>query len=225
MELKKIKIESFKDPGCTQAVANGSILAFINPTDYTKVVNITYTPTKTINETQSTQVFSQYGEQSLSLGTIIVDGTGLMNNNATLNNKDVEAYVKKFQDVVSKYIGEKHSPPFLKVSWTGLSFICVCTKFEVKYTLFKPDGTPLRAEIKLDLKNTIDWDTKVKKAGNQSPDLTHIRTVKAGDTLPLMTYQIYGDSIYYMEIARINKLSHVNDIKPGDQLYFPPLKK
>jgi nucleoid-associated protein YgaU len=40
-----------------------------------------------------------------------------------------------------------------------------------------------------------------------------------------MSYQIYGDSSYYMEIARVNKLANINAIKPGDQLYFPPLKK
>jgi hypothetical protein len=225
MELKKIKIESFKDAKCQQAVAGGSIVAFINPTSYVKTINVAYEQPNTIGDPQTTQVFSKYGDQTLKLGKIIVDGTGLVNNNATVDNKDVEGYVQKFQDVTTKYIGETHAPPYLKVSWGNLSFICVCDQFTVTYTLFKPDGTALRAEIELSLKNTIDWDSKIKKAANQSPDLTHMRTVKAGDTLPLMTYQIYGSSSYYMEVARINRLSHINDIKPGDQLYFPPLKK
>lgn len=225
MELKKVKIESFKDAKCNTAVPDGSIEAFINPSEYTKSIKIQYSKQEVINDSQPTRVFSKFGDENLTLGKFIVDGTGLVNNNANVDNKDVDGYVKKFQDVVSKYIGEIHGPPFLKITWGNLSFICVCQDFSVKYTLFRPDGTALRAEITLSLINTTDFDTKIKEAEKQSPDLTHLRTVKAGDTLPLMTYQIYGDSSYYLDIARINKLNHINDIKPGDQLFFPPLKK
>ena len=225
MELSKVLIESFKDAGCTKPVPDGHIYAFINPTSYTKSIKIEYINQPVINDPSKTMVFSKFGDQSLELGAFIVDGTGLVNNNPYIANNNVDGYVQRFQDIVSEYIGEIHGPPFLKISWGNLSFVCICENFKVKYTLFNPDGTGLRAEITLSLLNTVDWNTKVKEAANSSPDLTHLRTVKAGDTLPLMTYQIYGDSAYYMDIARINKLSHINDIKPGDQLYFPPLKK
>jgi len=204
---------------------NGSIDAFINPKEYSKSIKIDYTKSTVIGDSQSTQVFSKFGDESLKLGEFIVDGTGLVFNNATVNNQDVDGYIKKFQDIVSKYNGEIHGPPYLKITWGQLSFLCVCQSFDVKYIMFKPDGTALRAEITLTLINTVDWTTKTQQASNESPDLTHLKTVKAGDTLPYMTYQIYGDSSYYLDIARINKLSHINDIKPGDQLYFPPLKK
>jgi hypothetical protein len=225
MELKKVKIESFKDAQCTKAMPDGSIDAFINPKEYSKSIKIEYTKTSVIGDSQPTRVFSKFGDENLKLGEFVVDGTGLVFNNTTVSNTDVDGYIQKFQDIVSKYNGETHGPPFLKITWGKLAFVCVCSAFDVKYLLFKPDGTALRAEITLTLINTVDWSTKVKEAGNQSPDLTHLRTVKAGDTLPYMTYQIYGDSVYYLDIARINKLSHINDIKPGDQLYFPPLKK
>ena len=97
--------------------------------------------------------------------------------------------------------------------------------FTVAYSLFKPDGSALRATINLKLTESKDYKTKAKEAQKSSPDLTHMRTVKAGDTLPLMTYRIYGDSSYYTEVARVNKLRSFNDIKPGDQIYFPPIKK
>ncbi len=224
MELKKVKIESFKDADCNKPMPGGTIDAFINPKDYTKSVKIEYTKTAVLNDSKPTLVFSKFGDESLVLGEFIVDGTGLVPNTGA-NNRDVDSYVQKFQDIVSKYNGEIHGPPYLKISWGKLAFVCVCENFTVKYTMFRANGTALRAEITLTLRNTVDWNTKIKKANSQSPDLTHLRTVKAGDTLPFMTYQIYGDSSYYLDIARINKLSHVNDIKPGDQLYFPPLKK
>ncbi len=218
MELKKIKIESFKDAACTESIA--VVYAFINPKEYSRSVNLNFNQEKIVGDSQSTYVFANYGEEKLDLGDIIVDGTGLVNMS---NNKDVDAYIKKFQGVVCDYIGELHRPPFLKITWGKLSVICFCESFHVTFTLFNPDGTPLRAKIKLGLIRTVDFETKMKQARTSSPDLTHLRTVKAGDTLPLMTYQVYGDSSHYITVARKNGLSHINAIKPGDQIYFPPL--
>jgi nucleoid-associated protein YgaU len=57
-----------------------------------------------------------------------------------------------------------------------------------------------------------------------SPDLSHLVTVKAGDTLPLLCCNIYGSSVYYLEVARVNGLAHFRDLAPGMQLLFPPLQ-
>ena len=217
--LKKIKIESFKNPDGTELIAELDL--FINPKDYTRSVNVEYTKSDVVADPKATQVFSKYGDEKLELGEIIVDGTGLVPGQ---NNKDVDGYIKKFQEVVCGYIGSLHRPPVLKISWGNLSLICVCNSFNVTYTLFNPDGTALRAKIKLGLLRTVDFETKMKQSRTNSPDLTHLRTVMAGDTLPLMTYQVYGTPSYYTEVARINGLSNINAIKPGDQLYFPPLK-
>lgn len=222
MELKKIKIESFKNPTCSPSEKLDEIDAFINPKEYTRSIKIEYVEEKLIADPETTWSFARFGSENLTLGDIIVDGTGVVYN--AYNNKDVDGYIKKFQRIVCDYIGEEHHPAFLKITWGKLSIICVCESFSVKHTLFNPDGTSLRAIITLGLINTIDFDTKVKKAKTSSPDLTHLKTVMAGDTLPLMAYRVYGDSSFYMELARVNGLNHINEIEPGDQLYFPPLK-
>lgn len=225
--LKKIKIECFSDPSCSITKKKGEIEAFINPKSYTRKKTVEYTTPEVISDSGQTYFFSKMGEETLVFDEIIVDGTGLTENSvaSVLFHQDVETYVQDFQEVVCQYDGDSHSTNYLKISWGKLSFKCVCKSVTVKYTLFKPDGTPLRASINMELQKNVDWQQKAMEAGNNSPDLTHLRTVKAGDTLPLMSYQIYGDSSYYMEIARVNKLSNINAIKPGDQLYFPPLKK
>uniref|UniRef100_A0AAU6WLI4 LysM domain-containing protein n=1 Tax=Chryseobacterium endophyticum TaxID=1854762 RepID=A0AAU6WLI4_9FLAO len=58
-----------------------------------------------------------------------------------------------------------------------------------------------------------------------SPDLTHKRTIQDGDTLPLMTERIYGDSKYYLEVAKVNNLINFRQLVPGEELYFPPIEK
>lgn len=227
MGLKKIKIESFEDPACSLTKKKGQIEAFINPKSYTTKKVVEYATPEVISDSAQTYFFSKMGPETLVFDEIIVDGTGLTESTlaSLVSHQDVETYIQDFKDVVCDYNGDTHGTNYLKISWAKLSFQCVCKSVTVKYTLFKPDGTPLRASITLDLQKSVDWDTKTKEAGNNSPDLTHLRTVKAGDTLPLMSYEIYGDSSYYLEVARVNKLAGINAIKPGDQIYFPPLKK
>jgi nucleoid-associated protein YgaU len=47
--------------------------------------------------------------------------------------------------------------------------------------------------------------------------------VKAGDTLPMLCYQIYKDSSYYLAVARLNQLQNFRQLQPGQLLRFPPL--
>jgi nucleoid-associated protein YgaU len=58
-----------------------------------------------------------------------------------------------------------------------------------------------------------------------SPDLTHVRVVKAGDTLPLLTKAIYGSSRDYLRVAEHNGLDNFRDLTPGRRLVFPPLEQ
>jgi nucleoid-associated protein YgaU len=58
-----------------------------------------------------------------------------------------------------------------------------------------------------------------------SADLTHARIVKEGETLPLISEKVYGDSKYYMEIARFNGLKNFRNIAAGTELILPPINK
>ena len=62
------------------------------------------------------------------------------------------------------------------------------------------------------------------RANRSSPDLSHIIEVKAGDNLPMLCYQVYKDSAYYLDVARVNGITNFRDIRPGTKLHFPPLR-
>ncbi len=71
-----------------------------------------------------------------------------------------------------------------------------------------------------------DLDTEEARAALDrlsSPDLTHVRTVQAGDTLPLLCTSIYGSARHYLLVARHNGLDDFRQLQPGQQLQFPPL--
>lgn len=221
MALIKLKIESF---GKADYISDskGSITAFINPENYALSNANNYSSFNIKGDSAQTYFFNNTAGSTLKIDKLLVDGTGIVPLGGF---KNVDAYLDKLSKLVYQYDGTMHMPPYVKITWGNLLFEGICSSYNVKYTLFKPDGTCLRAEVALEFKASVDPQTKVKKAANSSPDLTHARIVKAGDTLPLMTYRIYGTSAYYMEVARINKLTNINAIKPGDQIYFPPLKK
>ena len=57
-----------------------------------------------------------------------------------------------------------------------------------------------------------------------SPDITHKRIIKQGDTLALMTQKIYNDQHYYMDVANVNRLDGFRKTTPGTEIFFPPIK-
>jgi LysM repeat protein len=221
MPLVKLQLQSFNTPACTGS-AIGSIYVLVNPENYSEGYTVDYASKGAIKDAAETLVFSSMKSSELQLKKLMVDGTGII---PLTGATSVQDYLDKLAKVAYLYNGTMHSPPYVKITWGSLIFKGVCTAFTTNYTLFQPDGTVLRATVDMTFKSTVDPKTKGQQAANSSPDLTHMRTVKAGDTLPLMSYQVYGDSSYYLEIARFNGLNDVYNIKPGEQLYFPPLKK
>jgi nucleoid-associated protein YgaU len=109
------------------------------------------------------------------------------------------------------------------VAWGSLNFPCRLSSLDIDYTSFNPDGTPLRAELSIKLL----FDQEVKKTqaldAKSSPDLTHSRIVKDGDTLPLLSKEIYGSATHYLWLAEQNQLDDFRNLSPGQRLFFPPL--
>ena len=169
MELKKILIEAF-DEEFSKSL--GSIEAFINPDNYSRDVQIKLKNNPAINSSTPAFSFQSVGEEKFTLGKIIVDATGVVISKLKSPLDTVEGYIKKFRSVVCDWNGDIHSTPYLKITWESLVLNCICSSVSLKYTLFKPDGTPLRAEIILSLQSTIDPATKAGKAAQNTPDLT-----------------------------------------------------
>ena len=221
MELIKMKIESFASSDYLSKNI-GQISAFVNPESYSQNNSNNYSSFNIKGDSAQTFFFNNVGGSVFKINKLLVDGTGVVPLSDATN---VDDYLKKLSKVVYQYNGDIHMPPYVKISWGEFVFMGICTSYNVSYTLFKPDGTCLRAQVDMEFKSSSSASDKTKKASNNSPDLTHVRTVQAGDTLPLMTYRIYGSSSYYLDVARDNNLNNIYAIKPGDQLYFLPLKK
>ena len=138
---------------------------------------------------------------------------------------DVMKEITKFNSVIFTYKGDQHSPQKIQLLWGKLIFDGKLTSLNFNFKLFKSDGTPLRAVATAAFLGAITDKLRVEKQKDNSPDLTHIRQVMEGDTLPLMTYKIYGDTSYYLEVARVNNITNFRNLKVGDKIKFPPIAK
>ncbi|HEU4718961.1 MAG TPA: LysM domain-containing protein, partial [Bacteroidia bacterium] len=58
----------------------------------------------------------------------------------------------------------------------------------------------------------------------QSPDITKLHLVTAGDTIYNIARNEYGSESYYLQIAEANDLKNYRRLVPGTQLILPPVK-
>lgn len=216
--LEKLLIKAYESPRYSgQPVSE--FTAFINPNEITLSYEMEYDSAQGSGTTNSRMNFKKMKPGDMSL-TFFIDGTGASGKTA-----DVQQQVEKFQTVTG-YNGNIHRPNYLKVVWGTLQVKrCILKSASIAYKLFKPDGVPLRAIITASFTDNSDDQTRVALSQDQSPDLTHVRMVKAGDNLPAMCLAIYNDPSYYLEVARVNRLDDFRNLTPGVRVIFPPLEK
>lgn len=216
-ELKKMKIEAYDAQDYSSKVDEFTVM--FNPNTYQQKYEVEYQEAQGQGTTGSPQKFGKIKPQEYSF-ELLFDGTGVSGE-----KKEVADEVDRFLTVTGKNNGDIHRPNYLQLLWGSLISRCVLKSAQITYNLFRPDGYPLRAKVNAVFAENIEDTLRVAEEGNSSPDLTHWRTVVKGDTLPLMAYRIYGDSSYYLEVARINGLDDIRYLKPGMQLRFPPLNQ
>lgn len=217
MALEKLIITAYENPDFTKEV--GKFTTSLNPESYSLNHDLQYKEEEKAGSSNPNLVYEKTNSSNLDL-KILLDGTGVLKK----VDESVADRILIFQKLTYKYNGNTHRPNYIVIAWGTLLFKGVLTKLKVDYKIFKENGEPLRAIINASFKNSEEVNFVVRKENKQSPDLTHIRTVKAGDTLPNMCYNIYGDSSYFIQVARVNKLINFRNLKPGQRLFFPPVE-
>lgn len=214
--LTKMKIVAYKDPDFTSRLGEYKLL--VNPENFKQKNEQQYSTAETTNGSSAQTVKYKGSGTALFELLLFFDGTGV------LNKTKVDDQIKEVKDLVYKFNGESHEPNYLRVYWgTQSLFQGRLKSWDVNYTMLDMDGTPMRAEVTAVLLASISAKKKALEERKNSADLTHVRTVYDGDSLPLMCYRIYGDSKYYIKVAQHNEIANFRNIKPGDIISFPPV--
>ncbi|WP_122158655.1 LysM peptidoglycan-binding domain-containing protein [Paraburkholderia sp.] len=215
-KLEKVVVKGYNDERFSASA--GSYTLKINPASFSQQFKTTYDPNKTTDTAGRVMRYVTIEPQTVSF-EFYLDATGVIDGIASVNDE-----IARFRTVAYDFNGSIHSPNYLHLVWgKSLDFKCRLTSLDIEYQLFDPDGTPLRAKLKISLVQFLSADELARLANKTSPDLTHARVAVAGDTLPLMCFRIYGDSRFYLEVARYNGLTDFRNLRPGTSVIFPPL--
>ncbi|WP_421872497.1 LysM peptidoglycan-binding domain-containing protein [Marinoscillum sp.] len=213
-KLQPLIIEGYKDENFGSKV--GSYSAMLNPESYSQNFAIQYN-TEQGQGTPDASIKYEKSTPSTMSFELVFDATGVVDSKRT----DLVKEISSFKKVAYDYNGQIHSPNYLKLIWgQAMLYKCRLTSMKINYTLFKPDGTPLRAKVNVDFK---EFQTPSDALQDNSPDMTHVKTVIDGDMLPSLVYDVYQDEAHLLKVAEYNQLDSLIALKAGSKLYFPPL--
>jgi nucleoid-associated protein YgaU len=134
---------------------------------------------------------------------------------------------------------DTHAPPICAFLWNQkfpgadvsskvgnqrrTDFQCVVENIKQRFTLFSPEGVPLRAILTVTLREYKTLDQQLKQLNLNSPDKTQSHVVKRGDTLSAIAGTHYRTPGAWRAIATENAISDPRRLSAGTFLRVPPM--
>ena len=215
--LEKLLIKAYSDPDFSSNV--GEYEADINPDQFNHNHSVQYTEPTNASSEGNAPKFKSIGPESVSF-KLYFDATGII---TMTQGRDVVDAIEELKSIAYDYEGDTHRPNYLLISWGTFIFPCTLDTLKIDYTMFRSDGTPLRATADISFKGFINDSTRQLMAQKSSPDLTHQKIMTEGFSLPLLSKSTYNSPEYYIKIAAFNDLDTFRNIKSGTKIMLPPL--
>ena len=117
-----------------------------------------------------------------------------------------------------------HAPPIVRLIWDNQVFRGVIDSLNITYTLFTPDGVPIRAKLNLTMKEYRPVEVQVLETPTRSPDVDKVHTLVRGESLADVAWKGLGDPRHWREIARNNDIRDPRRVEPGTTLNIPRLR-
>ncbi len=134
---------------------------------------------------------------------------------------DVEALFDCLKPTAKSLSANKPSPPWVVFGWgSTVSIVAIVKSVSARFSLFRPDGTPIRAVCNVSLEEV---PTEAPRQNPTSGSLTALRThrVVAGDSLASIAYDEYEDARLWRALAEANHLDDPMRLPPGTELLVP----
>ena len=222
-KLNKLKINAYSTSQ-RRGLPQASFTVLFNPASFAMRHENVFQGQQGINTSGRRARYAHTQASTLQFD-LVLDGTGVVEG---ASKKSVAAQIQDLLELCFYMDGKIHEPKYLKIQWGEgalKDFDCRLQALDIEYTAFDRNGTPLHATLKTTFVADLDPAKRVRQEGKNSPDLSHVRVVKAGDTLPLLAKEIYGAAHYYLRVAQANHLDDFRNLTPGQALIFPPLEK
>jgi hypothetical protein len=213
-----MQITGYSDENYLNQIA-GPYKMMINPESFKRQHSIDYNERQPPDSSSTAQKYEHTNSDKFSFD-LVIDCTGIVDNKRT----DMATEISAIEKIVFIYEGKIHRPNYVQIQWgTDIVFQGVLNTMDVSYTLFRPDGSPLRAKISFTFSQYLSPAVQAKSNKKQSPDMTHLVTVTEGLSLPQMCIQVWNNEDYYIQVAKFNNLNKFRDLRGVKSLVFPPI--
>ncbi|PSQ19188.1 peptidoglycan-binding protein [Halobacteriales archaeon QS_8_69_26] len=183
-----------------------------NPPEYSVKSSVNYEDNKASQNEKSELQFGSRESDQLSMELFF---------DTSEEQSDVrKKYVEKLTYLTRVDTSYKAPPPVQFVWGSGICFTALVESVDKTFTMFLPDGTPVRARANVTFK-----EVNPKKysggggGGGGGGSKTH--TVKEGDTLWFIAAEKLGDPYQWEAIADENGISDPRELEPGTTLTIP----
>jgi hypothetical protein len=221
-EIKKMWIRSYNSAKMEDKDFAGEFYAMVNPENYTIDLKMETKGGQGQGTSGKQQKFAFKQPEEFTF-EFLFDNTGIIDGKP--KKEGITDDLKKLQDLAFKLDGKVHEPRHIHLIWGTLDFKGRITGMTINYKLFNPDGSPIRATVKVTIKKSIEEKERTAEERKSSPDLTHRRILKKGESLPWLCNIIYGDPKYYIQVARANNISNFRNIIEGTEIFFPSFSR
>jgi hypothetical protein len=204
------------------------IECWFNPTEYTVSKANTWKVDPVVGESTPPAQFGGGNPQKISLDLLFDDTEA---TDGDVRSKTDALFAAMEVDRSTATGKNSARPPMITFGWgTVTLFKAVADSLSVQYMLFRPDGTPIRAQVKLSL---IQAQTAVGKAKPQGKRKTNPTTraiegyrthvMIEGETLHSVAHRMYGDATRWRTIAEANGIDDPMHVRRGTVLDIPIL--
>ena len=201
----------------------GTIFTFLfNPTEYTLSKTNSFKSASMTTRDIPIATFTGGGARSLTV-ELLLDTSEDPNNSAQTYAESLYALANIELASIRTDAKQGH-PPVVQFNWGGVSFRSIITSINVRYSLFRLDGAPLRAHVNLTLQELAD-DTLNQGTNPSSYSEAGFRyhRVAPGETLSYIAFLEYGSATEWRRLADANGLEDPLLIEAGQLLKAPPL--
>ena len=156
----------------------------------------------------------------------VLDGTGVPRRIGAVDpcaqGRSVKKDIAKFEKLCLKMNGDIHEPNFLSHPWGDFEFFVPAARRSTSPTSCSTSRAirsgPSSRQVR---RGQERQERSCREAGKNSPDLTHVRVVKSGDTLPLLCKEIYGSAgLLPARRAATTVSTTSGHLTPGQKLVF-----
>lgn len=208
----------------TNCVTREKIPVMFNPEEYTVNKDINFAQTAVPGLSAPIIQFVNGNLQTLEMELFLDTYEEHRSGSRILNQagEDVRQLTSKITGLMN-IDPTTHAPPVLLFTWSSLSFTCVLARTSQRFTMFKADGTPVRARLQVTFNEFRNIDLEAKEIKRETANFSKSYVVGQGETLSGIAGRTYGTPTLWRPIALLNGIDDPRTLPVGLQLQIPQL--